>query len=172
MTLKQRRINVFVTWRLSWLSIVCPSTSLSKEFYSFCKSSLMFTESVSMVRSIGCHKHLFSQQEKTYLLACAQWRLKSACASVQIRLWSPHDETAYLGIQNAPSKDSDQTVWIRGLICIISMCACPKVRYLTFRKKLSYCMAIWFLCCCMPVQVIDTKYKLFVYVHDSLQHDV
>ena len=59
--------------------------------------------------------------------------------SLRIRaVWSESSLTAWrnfasLGIQNAPSEDSDQTVRMRRLIWIFAGRTCMKVRFLTLR---------------------------------------
>ena len=49
---------------------------------------------------------------------CVQRRLKLACTYAQSDqgLRCPHEDTAYLVIQNAPSEDSDQTARMRSLM--------------------------------------------------------
>ena len=66
--------------------------------------------------------------EKTYLQTCAfiedsdQPCIRSLCC--------PHGETDSQHVQNAPSKDSDQTAHLRSLIWIFAGCTCLKVRLL------------------------------------------
>ena len=73
------------------------------------------------------------QHEKTYLLMCVQRRLKSACTSTQSDqvFLICMKKLASLAIQNAPSKDSDQTVWMPRLIWIFAGHICPTLGFLT-----------------------------------------
>ena len=124
-----------------WHSDMCDINKLFTLGYSKFTQWRFWSESSNeTLRVSWIYRIRDSYMRKRTVWISVQRRLKSACAFII----SMNGKIALVAIQNAPSEDSDQTarmrrlIWIfAGRICPVRMRACPMVRFLTLRVKLT-----------------------------------
>ena len=102
-----------------------------------------------------CQGKYAATRENIHSDVSIHWRPKAACASVQSNqsLGCAHEENASLGIQNVPSEDSYQTIWMCRLIWIAAHTIMSKSTFSDVRaqrilnaceqsRSRSYCISI------------------------------